>query len=437
MTPAAPGTASLRESGRHIRLLYVVADGFPTFRVDVAVLFGKYLPRFGIKSDLITHATRKSWRDATTSWTAGTVFAADWHPGHLRRAFSVLGYIPWTILFSRAGEYSAIQARDSVLAGLIGLLKSRASGLPFYYWMSFPRDELLARLARTNGFSLGIVRWLEFVVRGNVGAWLLYRIVLPASDHVFVQSDRMLADLSARGISAQKMTPVPMGVDLELFENYRMPELPNPVLKGRRLIAYLGTCGAVRRVDFLVDVVDGLRQRFPDILLLLIGDADEPAEKKALRRLISAKRLDDFVHVTGWLDQTQALAYLAHAEVALAVMPPDPLLDSASPTKLVEYLALGKPVVANEHPDQSAVLRASGAGFHIPLRCEAFVNAISTLLTDRALAAEFSEAGRRYVKDERNYRQLAQMLAAVYKKLLGQQVGDVPFGGGRPRENTA
>jgi hypothetical protein len=37
-------------------------------------------------------------------------------------------------------------------------------------------------------------------------------------------------------------------------------------------------------------------------------------------------------------------------------------LNPASPTKLVEYMALGKAVVANDHPDQRMVLEQSGAG---------------------------------------------------------------------------
>ena len=39
-----------------IRLLFLTAETYPTFRVDVNVLFGKVLPRYGIKSD---HCNRK------------------------------------------------------------------------------------------------------------------------------------------------------------------------------------------------------------------------------------------------------------------------------------------------------------------------------------------------------------------------------------------
>jgi hypothetical protein len=40
-----------------VRVLKVMYDTYPTHRPDVAVLFGNYLPRHGISSDIVTMAT--------------------------------------------------------------------------------------------------------------------------------------------------------------------------------------------------------------------------------------------------------------------------------------------------------------------------------------------------------------------------------------------
>ncbi len=42
------------------------------------------------------------------------------------------------------------------------------------------------------------------------------------------------------------------------------------------------------------------------------------------------------------------------------------ILRAASPTKLVEYMAMGKAVVANDHPEQKRVIEESGAGYCVP-----------------------------------------------------------------------
>lgn len=410
---AGPGT------GEDINLLFLVSDGFPTFRADVAALFGKYLPRFGVNADLITHATRPDWRNDVKTWLAGRVRASNWREGRVASTLSALIHSTALLLSARRGHYSAIQVRDRIIAAVLGLLKARANGIPFFYWMSFPHHEMKVRLANELGLALGITRYIHLQVRGHFGTWLLYRLILPASDHVFVQSGKMLDDLASRGIAREKMTAVPMCIDPERFEGANTRGTDYRELKGRRVIAYLGTCGKVRRIDFLVDVAAALRDAFPNILLLLVGEADEPLEMEMLRRYISDKGLNDYVVITGWLDAPEAQRYMMHAEVALALMPPDPLLDSATPTKLVEYLALGKPVVANEHPDQTVVMRESGAGLCVPFERGAFAEAITTIMNDPPMAARFSEAGRTYVFCRRNYRSLAESLANVYKRLLG------------------
>jgi len=41
-----------------IRILFATAEPCPTFRVDVTTLFGKFLPRFGVTSDVIAERAR-------------------------------------------------------------------------------------------------------------------------------------------------------------------------------------------------------------------------------------------------------------------------------------------------------------------------------------------------------------------------------------------
>ena len=45
--------------------------------------------------------------------------------------------------------------------------------------------------------------------------FLLYNLIIPFSDHVFVQSDQMKTSFVSKGFNHKKITPVPMGVDIE------------------------------------------------------------------------------------------------------------------------------------------------------------------------------------------------------------------------------
>jgi len=97
------------------------------------------------------------------------------------------------------------------------------------------------------------------------------------------------------------------------------------------------------------------------------------------------------------------------------------MLDCGSPTKVLEYLALGVPVVANDNPDQERVLREGGGGLCVPLTAHDFAQAVSRLLADEPLRRAMAASGQSYVRASRGYQTLAKLVAAKYAELLHAQ----------------
>jgi glycosyltransferase involved in cell wall biosynthesis len=113
------------------------------------------------------------------------------------------------------------------------------------------------------------------------------------------------------------------------------------------------------------------------------------------------------------------------AEVGLSPIPRGTLFDVSSPTKLVEYLALGIPGVANDIPDQQRVIEESGAGLCVPMEVDAFAEATLRLLREPGLAAHCAERGPPWVRKHRTYDILARAVAHSYRRMLA------PCGPGR------
>jgi glycosyltransferase involved in cell wall biosynthesis len=193
--------------------------------------------------------------------------------------------------------------------------------------------------------------------------------------------------LAGQGIAHLRMTAVPMGVDAALFRRSAIVPSPDTRLDGRRVVLYLGRVAQSRRSDFLLDVAERLRVHLPESLLVIVGDAPSPDEMAWMRQAIAARGLGEHVLLTGWLPQQAALGYAVRAEVGLSPIPRGTLFDVSSPTKLVEYLALGIPAVANDIPDQALVIEQSGAGLCVPMHADAFAAATLRLLADPDLAA--------------------------------------------------
>jgi glycosyltransferase involved in cell wall biosynthesis len=109
----------------------------------------------------------------------------------------------------------------------------------------------------------------------------------------------------------------------------------------------------------------------------------------------------------GQLPQSRALEYVREADVCVSPFYPTPVLRSASPTKLIEYMAMGKAVVANDHPEQRRVIEASGAGYCVPYEEKAFAAAVVALLQDPEAAMAMGQRGRRYAVEHRAYTVIA------------------------------
>jgi len=148
----------------------------------------------------------------------------------------------------------------------------------------------------------------------------------------------------------------------------------------------------------------------PEALLYLVGKGDDPTDEQQL--VAEAKRLNvlDAVVFVGQLPREQALRYVRDADVCILPFYPTPILNSTSPTKLVEYMAMGKAVVANDHPEQRLVIEESGAGYCVPYEEDAFARAVVALLRSPDTARRMGEQGRKYVVAHRTYPVIADVV---------------------------
>jgi glycosyltransferase involved in cell wall biosynthesis len=404
-----------------IRILVVSSDNYPPFRVDVSVLFAGQLASRNFAIDWILQSEAACQHGYVAQWGGGQVWvgATDLGDSLPRRIWKhVLGIANDLKIFSRTrrGNYDAIEVKDKFLAGIFALLASRLYRVPFIFWLSYPYPEHYLSSARDG---TGRYRFL-YTLRGLSFKWLLYRLLLPAADHVFVQSEQMRQDVAAEGISAEKITPVPMGVDLALGHAPDLSQQRTLLPPGAPCILYLGALNRVRRIDFLVRAFALVRQSVPTALLYLVGRGEDATDERLLHDEVARLGLGDSVVFVGQLPQAKALQYVQEADVCASPLYPSPVLRAASPTKLVEYMALAKPSVANDHPEQKRVLDASGGGYSVPYDEGAFAQAIVTLLKDPEAARSMGQRGRQWAIANRNYRVIADavetQLRAVAKK---------------------
>ncbi len=399
-----------------IRILMATAESFPTHRADVRCLFGDYLPKMGIYSDVLAISEQEV--ESLPLWEAGDKIILPIKGGALKRNLYSFLYFVRQLCKLPLTQYDAVQVRDMPVVASLALLFGWWRKVPVIYWMSYPIPDGQIALARERKLSSGLLKFLYPFIAGHVGKVLLYRFVLSRCRHNFVQSDVMKRDLVALGIDPDKLTPVPMGVDLAALQRFKPAPINVRNTENGIVLVYLGILERVRQIPKLFETLQLVQEKYPDTKLILAGDTPDIDYRDWLLEQVRHLGLQDSVVWTGWLDTETAWNYVLGADIALSPYPRGYLLDSASPTKVVEYMALGLPTIANDQPDQQFVLEASGAGIAVEYQPHIWAQEILNLIENKELRVGMAKAGPVWIAENRSYQGIAARVAEVYQRVL-------------------
>ena len=206
-----------------------------------------------------------------------------------------------------------------------------------------------------------------------------------------------------------------MGIDPVDFPHRKRPVDSKSGPHGRLLVGYLGSLAAQRKLEILVDALALLHGTGIDAKLLMVGGSDNPRDRDMLERRARELGIAERIEITGMLPREQALDRIQDVDIALSPFFPTLILQSTSPTKLVEYMALGLPVVANRHPEQKLILQLSGAGICVPWNARHFARGMRWLVDiGHQKRWELGRRGREWVIKNRGYTQIADAVESKY-----------------------
>jgi len=240
------------------------------------------------------------------------------------------------------------------------------------------------------------------------------------SDAVMVTNNsyKQLA-ITRGGVAAEDVFVVRNGPDLKTFQ----PVAPNPALKdGRRyLIGYVGTMNSQDGLDILVEVaqyIKGLGRR--DIRFVCVGGGPE---LPTLRKMVRDRDLTDTIHFTGFIPDLEMLEVLSTADVCVNPDRPCEMNDISTMIKIMEYMALGKPIVQFDSKEgrfsaQEASVYADKAD---PI--SSFAHKILWLLERPDELRSRGEFGRARVEHELAWGRSVGHLLAAYESVFRERVG--------------
>jgi glycosyltransferase involved in cell wall biosynthesis len=175
-------------------------------------------------------------------------------------------------------------------------------------------------------------------------------------------------------------------------------------------LAYLGTVADQDGLEGIVEVLSCLRYRTPavDAVLTVIGDGSARHKfEAALKRSGLATR----VTITGWVTPDRVPVLLQDADVCVDPAPATILNERSTMIKLMEYLALGKPVVAYDLLETRRTV-CDAAMLVRPGDAQAFAEQIAMLAQDPVLRSTLAHRARDRARELTWERSESELLAA-------------------------
>jgi len=269
------------------------------------------------------------------------------------------------------------------------------------------RDERVPLVLEVNCLFAGPgYHAFEPMTLGAVAA-RLERAALESSDVVLAVSTPLARDIES--MASVRATVMPNGADPERFD----PARANPGrirahhgLGGSLIIGWAGVIREWHGLELLIDAMASL----PDARLLIVGDGPE---RPGIERRAAALGIGDRVVITGRVAHDEMPDYVAAMDIAVVASDGTGV---ASPMKLLEYMAMGRPVVApcldnirdlvTDGVDGVLFTPGDGAGLADVLRRHA---------EDASARQRLGQAARTTVQRTRNWRCNAEQVLSLVR----------------------
>jgi glycosyltransferase involved in cell wall biosynthesis len=231
-----------------------------------------------------------------------------------------------------------------------------------------------------------------------------------------VISEAVKEELLAMNVAESKIFVNPNGVDEQRFE----PGVDGSAIRnqyglsGKFVAGFVGTFGAWHGVEVLARAVKPTIAARQEVHFLIVGDGNLRGE---VERILREDGVQQYCTLAGSVEHQRIPEYLAACDVLLSphVQNADGSTFFGSPTKLFEYMGMGKPIIASAVGQIAEVIHDGVNGLHMRHRDpEHLAELILMLAADPQRATRLGRAARQDAVNKYSWKQnAARMIEAV------------------------
>jgi len=156
------------------------------------------------------------------------------------------------------------------------------------------------------------------------------------------------------GVKSEKISIVPNGVDLLLFNT--------ATEKNQKKIVFAGAMYYHRGLDILLEAIPFVIKKISDAKFVLLGSG---AEMNKLKKIVSDNNLENSVEFKGWIKREEIPKNISDASIGIGPLRLTDVTSRALPIKVLEYMAVSLPIIAQKGTLPTDVLENEKNGYFI------------------------------------------------------------------------
>ena len=314
-------------------------------------------------------------------------------------------------------ELPAIVMNQAVLRSADRVLSERALSFVYqryttfgYAALSIARRHGVPLVTEYNGSEVWIARHWGRPLRYDDLATRIERLNLRAAQLVSVVSRPLADEVHTYGVSRDRILVNPNGVDPDRYR----PDVDGSAVRLRHglgdhvVVGFIGTFGPWHGAEVLAEATVRLMEADPSLRqrlrVMFIGDG---VGLPAVRAIVQRGRVEECCVFTGLVPQAEGPVHLAACD--LLASPHVPNADGSpffgSPTKLFEYMAMGRGIVASDLEQIGEVLTHEDTALLVPPGdVDALARAIRRLVDNRELRDSLGRRARQRALEQHTWR---------------------------------
>ncbi len=389
-----------------MKVLFLPKEGHPLKRVRLTELFMREFVSLGNEIDWVLTSFENERSNIHVPFGGGLL-------SNLILPFYRMKKLRISEKILRKEKPDIIIANDGIIEGLIASRLSRKYDIPFCYYLSSLFTDMEKNEFLAGGKPKNLVKWLAMVIKEPLRTRVIKRcnVFHPISDAM----GRPFIKICTGIIHPLPLCPSHIFLETEVGSTSDFDI-------GIELV-YTGQVTPNRKIELLLEIVKALKEGTDkNVNLTIVGRIFYSSYERFLKKKMAQLGIEDHVEIIPEVPISRIPAIIRKSNIGLCLLPPIRSFIVSSPTKVVEYLSLGIPVVANkEIEDQKVIIQNSKGGFSPAYDKKEIVDSILALVGEADMAVEMGLKGRRWIQENRNYQKMAVELDSLYNGIIGDR----------------